>query len=207
MENVVVVGCGACSAQCGTGGTEGVKKIISNLERENINVLGSVVSAEPCDKREARKDLRLIRSALNNSDGVIVAACGSGGQTIAELTDKPTIITTDSVMISQTERIGVYHEKCRACGQCLLNETGGICPITQCQKSMLNGPCSGMVDGKCEVGDYANSCAWVDIYHVLEKRNQLEFFKKFRAPVNWGRTHDKLTLKTREEMKTYYDCE
>jgi len=75
-----------------------------------------------------------------------------------------------------------FYETCRACGDCLLHETGGICPITRCAKSLLNGPCGGQSKGKCEVGGGKNDCAWVLIYNRLKERNRLDLFTKFRPP-------------------------
>mgnify|MGYP000863712416 CR=1 FL=1 len=206
LRKVVVVGCGSCSAQCGTGGTEGVKKIVENLEKEKVQILGSIVIEEPCDGRLVKNELRQINEEVDQADGFIVASCGSGAQTIFETTEKPVIVTTDTVMISQTERIGLYHEKCKACGKCLLNETGGICPITACAKSLLNGPCGGVIDGQCEVGNYTHPCGWIAIYNRLKHLNRLDLFKKNRQPRDWSLESQNQTVNVQKEMKDSYVC-
>ena len=108
LKKIVVIGCGLCSAQAGTGGTEGVKKIVENLEKGNKEVLASIVIEEPCDKRAVMKDIRHIQEQVDQADGLIVAACGTGVQTVQEVTGKITITPTDTIMISQT-RSNVEH--------------------------------------------------------------------------------------------------
>jgi ferredoxin len=206
IKKAVVIGCGECAARCATGGTEGVSKLIDQLKRDNITVLSSIIIQEPCDIRITKQELKRIKNAIDAADGLIVATCGSGAQTIGEITDKPIIITTDTIMMAQTERIGVYHEKCRACGYCWLNETGGICPITACAKSLLNGPCGGVKDGKCEVGNYSFPCAWIQIYEKLKTQDKLELFKKYRAPCKWSQINNRREIDIRQEMKEEYGC-
>ncbi len=208
LQKVIVVSCGSCSAQCGTGGTEGLKKIVSALEIDNIQVIASIVIREPCDLRLVKHDFRYIKKETEETDGYIVASCGMGAQSVSEFTEKPVIITTDTIMMSQTERIGIYHERCRACGECHLNETGGICPITTCAKGLLQGPCGGVINGKCEVGGYTNPCGWIAIYNRLKKLGRLDLFLKVREPRDWSLVSGRDTVNTQKEMKTYYtQCE
>ena len=95
-------------------------------------------------------------------------------------------IGTNTEFMGMTERIGRFYMRCRGCGDCLLNETGGICPITTCAKSLMNGPCGGMVKGKCEVGNYEKDCGWVLIYERLKQIGRLDLFSKLRDPVDWS---------------------
>jgi ferredoxin len=206
LHKVVVVSCGSCSAQCKTGGTEGLEKIVASLTAEGISIVDSIIIEEPCDLRSVKHDLRLLGEAVQKTDGFIVASCGLGAQTIAEVTKKPTIITTNTIMMSQTERIGIYHEKCKACGQCVLNETAGICPISACAKSLLNGPCGGSIDGMCEVGNYTRPCAWVEIYQRLKQFEKLNLFSIVRPPRDWHLATQKETVNVQQEMKSYYAC-
>ena len=90
-----------------------------------------------------------------------------------DLSEKICIPGLNTKFIGATERIGRFYEKCRACGDCKLFETGGICSITRCPKGLLNGPCGGHMDGKCEV-DRDNDCAWILIYKRLLKLGQLD---------------------------------
>jgi hypothetical protein len=110
--------------------------------------------------------------------------CGVGVQVIADYTNKVTLPALDTMFIGMTERIGRYFERCNACQDCILDETGGVCPITRCPKALLNGPCGGQVEGKCEVGDYKRDCAWILIWKTLKEQDRIEEFTKFRPPRN-----------------------
>jgi hypothetical protein len=106
-------------------------------------------------------------------------ACGAGVQFVAEiLEDKPIIPAVNTRFIGVTADEGLWLEKCRACGNCLLADYGDICPMTMCAKSLVNGPCGGYKDGKCETSKERN-CAWVMIYERLSKQGQLD---KMRQP-------------------------
>ena len=79
----------------------------------------------------------------------------------------------------------VDEEKCLGCGECVLSEFGGVCPVTRCAKHMLNGPCSGSREDRCEVSP-THPCAWQLIYQRLKGINELDRLKKVRAPKNWS---------------------
>ena len=184
-----IVGCGTCSTSCQTGGEEQVAQMAEKL---GDKVTGTAMVEEPCDRRIARKDLRAHKEALSEADAVLVMSCGVGVQTIGEFTGKIVLPASETLFIGETERIGKFYDRCKACGECILDETGGVCPITRCAKGLLNGPCGGQVEGKCEVGDYQFDCAWVLIYNKLEEQGRLELFSKFRPP----RDHSKKVLTT-----------
>lgn len=187
-EKIFVVGCGECATSCQTGGEEQVEEIVSKLKDK---VIGSAMVEEPCDMRLARRDLKQSRDVIKNADAIMVLSCGAGVQTIAEHTNKTVLPALETVFIGSTERIGKFYDMCSACGECILDETGGICPITRCPKSLLNGPCGGQVEGKCEVGDYKNDCAWILIYDSLKEKDMLDLYTIFRPP----RDHSRKALK------------
>ncbi len=189
MKKVVVLGCGQCAAKAGTGGTKGVETIVEQLEKNNYTILASIVLEEPCDRRIVKKDTRPIRDAIKESDGVLVLSCGVGAQNVAETLNKPVIITTNTEFTAKTYRLGQFYDYCQGCGNCILNETGGICPYTRCAKKMLNGPCGGQIDGKCEVGNYTMDCAWILIYERLKELGRLDLFTKVRSPRDWQETY------------------
>lgn len=118
-------------------------------------------------------------------DAILSLACGVGVQTVAEIYDIPVYPAQNTLFMGS--KIGdEFIEKCAACGDCLLGYTGGLCPIANCAKSLVNGPCGGPIDGKCEVGEYKNQCAWIEIYKRLNSRpGGLELFMKFRTPVDY----------------------
>jgi len=186
-SEVFIVGCGTCSTSCQTGGE---KEVAEMAEKLGEKVVGTTVVEEPCDIRVCRRDLKAHREALKRADAVLVLSCGSGVQTVAEFTGKIVLPGLDTCFIGETERLGRFYDRCRACGDCILDETGGICPITRCPKSLLNGPCGGQVEGKCEVGDYKDDCAWVLIWKKLKEQDRLDLFTRFRPP----RDHSKKVL-------------
>lgn len=155
-------------------------------------ITGSIILDEPCDIRLDNKELPGA-DGLADADAVLVMSCGVGMQTVYETLIKATekgklarlprvYISNDTQFIGQTERIGVFHEMCRGCGDCMLNETGGICPVVRCGKSLMNGPCGGMIKGKCEVKDYTLDCGWAQLYERLRLIQKLERYVDVNEP-------------------------
>ncbi len=191
VKKIGLVSCGSCAAMCQTGGTEGAKEMAEKLEKEGFEVIVTIVPEEVCDNRLMMKDFRQIDEDLKNIDAILTLSCGLGVASIVKALERkypliPVFIGTNTEFMGMTERIGRFYMHCRGCGDCLLNETGGICPITTCAKSLMNGPCGGMVNGKCEVGNYEKDCGWVLIYNRLKALGRLDLFSKLRDPVNWS---------------------
>lgn len=167
---VFLVGCAACATKCQTGDEEAVKRLSAELEKAGKKVTGYAVLDTPCDIRIAKRDLAKSPQAAE-ADALVMLACGAGVQAAEKAIEKPLIPGLNPVFIGTVERIGVYNEYCSVCGECILDRTAGICPVTRCSKGLINGPCGGMVDGKCEV-DQERDCAWVLIYNKLKKQNR-----------------------------------
>ena len=181
-KKVFIMGCGTCAKLSQTGGEEQVKEMAQLLSDKEI--VGTVVIETPCDKRILKRDLRAVSASLNAADTVLVLSCGVGVQTLVELTGKIAIPGLNTKFIGMTEHIGAFYQRCLACGDCILDETGGICPISRCPKGLLNGPCAGHMDEKCEV-DREKDCAWVLIYKRMKDMGQLDKFRAFRKPRNF----------------------
>ena len=118
-------------------------------------------------------------------------------QTIAGISKLPVYPANDTLFIGEIERIGQYSEACRACGQCELGWTAGICHITRCAKSLLNGPCGGSKDGKCEV-DSENDCAWILIYNRLKELDQLDNLTEVKEAKDYSKDANPRKLITRK---------
>ena len=116
-------------------------------------------------------------------------ACGLGIQSVKEnmRSEKPIHVGCDTLFMGAIDSTGVFLEKCSACGDCVIELTGLICPITRCPKSLLNGPCGGQDKGKCEV-DKDRDCAWILIYNELKKQNRLDLLKEIRPPKDHSKT-------------------
>jgi hypothetical protein len=183
-NNVLVVGCGTCATQVQTGGEKEVKEMAEKLQGKWFTE--TMMIEAPCDERIARKDWRKIRKKAEDLDAILVMACGAGVQTLSDISHLPCFPGLDTHFLGKVERIGLYYERCRACGSCVLGETAGICPVTRCAKQLMNGPCGGMYDGKCEVKGYVRDCAWYLIWKRLKDQGRLEFFRKVREPREFG---------------------
>ena len=94
--------------------------------------------------------------------------CGAGCQSVREATEKTVEPACNSMFLGNIQRLGNFNEKCSLCGECVLDDFGAICPVTRCAKGILNGPCGGTDNGKCET-DQDKDCAWTLIYQQLEK--------------------------------------
>jgi len=185
-KRLFLIGCGACATACKSGGEEEVFQLqewLVSIERE---VTGSVVIDEACHIMRAARDLRHHRDAVAEADALVVLACGAGVQSISSNTDKRVIAGLDSLFLGNIRRLGQYEEKCSLCGECILNETAGICPVTTCAKGLLNGPCGGMEEGRCEA-DREVDCAWHSIYERLKKQGRQGVFARPVPPKNWGK--------------------
>ncbi len=191
LKKIALVSCGTCAALCQTGGTEGAKEWEQKLKEKGYEITAVIVSEDVCDNRVMKKDLRKIDDELKESDGILTLSCGLGVQSIIEVLrnkypEKPVLISNNTKFIGMTERIGRFYKRCQACGDCLLNYTGGICPVATCAKGLMNGPCGGMVKGKCEVGNYERDCGWILIFNRLKAIGRLDLFAQLRDARDWS---------------------
>ena len=147
---------------------------LSELAREmGKTVTGSARVDFLCNKVQTEKKLQDM--IPEGTEHILVASCGLGIQTVADLTGKKVYAASNSLNYRGYHGMALTERKCDACAQCYLNLTGGICPIVDCSKSLVNGQCGGAKDGKCEV-DSSKDCAWEKIYRRLEKQGRLEEF-------------------------------
>lgn len=184
-QNILIVGCSVCATLVQTGGEKEAAEMAEKLQGKWF--VDTEIFETACDERISRKDWRKIKRKLGDSiDAVLCLTCGAGVQTLTELIDKPCFPGLNTHFLGKVERIGLYYERCRACGECQLGETMGICPVTRCAKGLMNGPCGGVIDGKCEVGNYVRDCAWFLIWEKLRKFGRMELFRKIRGPQQFG---------------------
>lgn len=185
-QKILVLGCGTCVAVCMAGGEKEVQILASELriafkkEGEDVQVDEETILRQ-CD----REYFDALKDRVDRYDVVISMACGAGVQLAAELFPQRVVVPAlNTTFIGVAEREGVWSEKCRACSNCLLAETGGICPITICPKGLVNGPCGGTNHGKCEV-DKNKDCAWTLIYRRLEGQGRLDKIREIHPPKNY----------------------
>ena len=186
-KKLLVLGCGTCVTVCLAGGQREVSIIASAL-RMSAKLKGLPLEVEELtiERQCDNVFLEQAADAIKRNDAVLSLGCGAGVQAIAErYTDKPVYAGLDTAFIGILEERGVWTEKCAACGACVLHEYGGICPVTRCAKHMLNGPCSGSREDRCEVNP-ERQCAWQLIYKRLKDIGQLDRLKKIKSPKNWN---------------------
>ncbi len=124
------------------------------------------------------------KGAIQNADCILVMSCALGVHKVSLYIDKPVIPALDTLFIGLEDIPGCFHEVCAQCGQCVLGEMADICPITACHKGLLNGPCGGTNNGKCEV-DKDKDCAWTLIYERLKEQGTPDLMRKYQPPKNY----------------------
>lgn len=183
LDRVYIIGCGTCATMTRTGGIEEVAAMKEQLEELGKLVTGTIVIPTACDEmtEAAVKDNE---EAVQQADCILVMACALGVHRASLYLDQPVIPALDTLFIGVEDSPGSFQEVCAQCGQCILGETAAICPVTRCHKGLLNGPCGGTNDGKCEV-DKEKDCAWTLIYRRLEEQGRLDLMRKCQPPKNY----------------------
>ncbi|MCD6460123.1 methylenetetrahydrofolate reductase C-terminal domain-containing protein [bacterium] len=183
---VFLIGCGSCAAACHTGGEEDIIEIKKVLEEHNKTITGYCIPKETCHHLLTRKELIAHKQDIDKSGCIMVFSCGAGVQAVVSFyEDKEVYSALDTLFLGNVHRFGKFSETCSMCGQCVLNKTGGICPVTRCAKGLLNGPCGGAKNGKCEVNP-ENECVWVSIYERLKKLGRLDKLVQFKEPKDYS---------------------
>jgi len=183
FDRVFIVGCGTCATMTKTGGKEEVLEMKGRLEELGKLMTGWVVIPTACDEM-TEVAIKENTKAINDANCILVMSCALGVHKLGLYIGIPVIPALDTLFIGIEDSPGDFHEVCAQCGQCVMGETAGICPITACHKGLLNGPCGGTNDGKCEV-DSEKDCAWMLIYNRLKEQGRLDLMRKHHAPKNY----------------------
>lgn len=200
LDKVLLVGCNTCVAVCMAGGEKEVAILASALRiaqrrrGKPIEIREKVVERQ-CDF----EFLQDVAADVEGVQAVISMACGAGVQTVAQA--YPDSFVTPAVntkFLGITEQQGQWSERCGACGQCILDRTGAVCPITRCSKSLLNGPCGGSQNGKCEISKDVD-CGWQLIHDRLQRLGRLELLDTISQPKDWSNNRDGGPRRVRRE--------
>jgi len=186
-NRILLSGCGACVAVCHAGGEKEVGLLASSLRmaRQKIGKRIEVLEATPARQCEPEFASEFAET-IEKVEAVLSIACGVGVQTIARsFPNTPVFPGVNTTFMGETMMHGVWEERCQACGNCILEKTGGVCPIARCAKQLFNGPCGGSSKGKCEIKREAD-CAWQLIYDRLKNLNQLYKLEEVILPKRWG---------------------
>jgi ferredoxin len=188
---VLIVGCGTCVTVCFAGG-EKEAGILGSLLRMSTKMEGHAKDVgEVTVQRQCEWEyLDAIRDRIAEADVVLSLGCGVGVQALAERYPNAVVVPgLNTKFMGLPLEQGVWVERCAACGQCLLGLTGGICPIARCSKQLLNGPCGGSSQGKCEVNPDIE-CAWQLIYDKLKAQGRLHLLMEITPPKDWRTSRD-----------------
>jgi len=188
---VLIVGCGTCVTVCFAGG-EKEAGILGSLLRMSTKMEGHAKDVgEVTVQRQCEWEyLDAIQDRVAEADVVLSLGCGVGVQALAERYPNAVVVPgLNTKFMGLPLEQGVWVERCAACGQCLLGLTGGICPIARCSKQLLNGPCGGSSQGKCEVNPDIE-CAWQLIYDKLKAQGRLHLLMEITPPKDWRTSRD-----------------
>jgi len=190
-KKLLILGCGTCVTVCMAGGEKEVGVLASTIRLANqkngvdMEILEDTIERQ-CDK-EFFDD---VKDKIQEADAVLSTACGVGVQYCSELFQGKRVIPALNTKFYGTNLdVGVWSERCAGCGDCVLEKFGGICPIARCSKSLLNGPCGGSQDGKCEV-DPEIDCAWQLIFDRMKELNMLDRLEENEPIKDWSTGRD-----------------
>jgi ferredoxin len=194
-RRVLIVGCRGCVTVCSTGGEKEVAVLASQLRiaaqaRGEEREIGEATVERQCDFEYVEPLLPRIEEV----DVVLSLACGAGAQHVAEAAaglKRPVQVVPgiNTTFLGAALEQGVWAERCQGCGDCVLEITGGICPIARCSKSLLNGPCGGSSGGKCEINPEVD-CGWQLIYDRLSALGKLENLSRVLPARDWSASRD-----------------
>lgn len=201
-KKILVLGCRGCVTVCSTGGEREVE-ILSSLLRLGFRKQGK--EAEVIEGSLVRQCDREFIESLDEWKGkydvILSMACGVGVNFIANLRPgTPVYPAINTTFYGGSPEQGVWTEQCAGCGNCVLHVTGGLCPVARCAKSLMNGPCGGSVDGRCEIHPDVE-CIWQLIYERMGRIGQQEEMKNIAPIRDWSSSgHGGPRKRVREDL-------
>ncbi|MDM7202625.1 MAG: methylenetetrahydrofolate reductase C-terminal domain-containing protein [Thermodesulfobacteriaceae bacterium] len=202
-NKILVLGCRGCVAICSTGGDREVAILAEALrlarERKGrpLEVLEETFIRQ-CDPEY----LEPLKELSNTVEAIVSLACGVGVNLIADLYPQLRVYPgVDTSFYGANVALGEWVEKCRGCGDCIIDKTAGLCPIARCAKNLLNGPCGGSQGGRCEVREDM-PCIWHEIVERLKARGEMEKLLELWLPKDWRQAGGAgLRVRTRVDLK------
>jgi ferredoxin len=200
FKKVLFAGCRGCVTVCLTGGEKEVGILASQVRMARGKDGNPLEILEQTEERQCDAEYNArFQENVEKVDAIVSFACGIGIQYLGEkFPNTPIFPGVNTLMLGANIDVGKWEERCFACGDCVLDKTGGICPIARCSKSLLNGPCGGSQDGKCEVSKDV-PCGWALIYDRLSAIGQLDKMRQIIPAKNWLRAKGPRTY-VREDL-------
>ena len=208
-KKILIAGCDGC---CQPPRSIEEAKVLGQLlelkaKTEGRNLIWKAITVlRQCDDRIAATT---VRPFIEEYDAIVSLACGLGVVMMNKVFQDILTFPGQNSHYggAQNNAENNFIEYCETCGDCIIGETGGVCPRAGCAKHLSNGPCGGMVDGMCEVGGYTIPCAWVDMWKRLKKFDRLDLFKKYRHPRDYRTSTSPGYLKIYKEYTNEEDEE
>lgn len=184
---IVLFGDSGCAQLCDVGGILQLEDMEDFLIKHGKEVLGYLfIEGGMCDEESLKREIGKKKTIIEKADAFLVQACGVATQNLTELLpEKEAFPATDSKFLGTMPERFHHEERCVMCGECILHLTAGICPIARCSKGILNGPCGGSMDGKCE-RDANTDCVWQLIYDRLTKLDKLDNIRRIWEIRDWS---------------------
>lgn len=201
-KNIFLLGCNGCAEVCDTGGETALLAMKKELKKAGKTIVGQVLIDFLCNKVLVNMRLSRYANELKEMDSLLVLTCGIGVQAVSTVVEKVIHPALNTISLGGFQGLWPSEERCDQCGDCVLDLTGGICPVTTCAKGLLNGSCGGTSEGKCEV-DPEKDCGWDRIYKRLDKIGRIENLKIFRKPRDFNKMIPSSDLK----KTSFYDLE
>ena len=202
-SKILLLGCNECVTVCATGGSREVAVLASEIrlyrQKEGKSVeIREVTLERNCDPEYVES----LKPFIHDYEVVMSMACGCGIQFVGEhYRDRLVLPAINTTFEGVTEEHGLWTERCQGCGNCVLDRTLGICPVTRCAKSIFNGPCGGSQGGKCEV-DKDLPCAWQLIVDRHKEMNMMDKYLEIQPMKDWSTSRDGGPRKrVREDLK------
>jgi ferredoxin len=185
-QRILIAGCNECVTVCAAGGRKEVGILSSALQMHFMKEGKPVEIKEITLERQCDPEyVEELVPHIDQVDAVLSMACGCGVQEVARrFREKPILPAVNTKFMGASERQGVWAERCQGCGECVLGLTGGVCPIARCSKQLLNGPCGGSTNGKCEVSPDID-CAWQLIWDRLKALDMLDRYEENLPAKDW----------------------
>ncbi len=190
-ERVLVAGCGTCVTVCMAGGEKEVG-ILASMLRMRAKMDGSALEVrEATVQRQCdREYVEELAGLADDCDAILSMGCGVGVNYATEVLRSTRVLPAlNTRFYGANIDEGVWSERCGGCGECIVASTEGICPIARCSKSILNGPCGGSQEGKCEV-DAEIDCVWQLIYDRMDGLGRLDRLEEILEPKDWSKGRD-----------------
>lgn len=189
-QTIVLAGCKGCVTACRAGGEEEVREMAARLREAGEQAGRELTLREfTCERQCEPELLEPLDDLVVEADALVSLACSVGPQLLAaRYPYLPVYPGVNTLFIGGAVAPQSWQEFCVACGDCIIQEFGGLCPLARCAKQMLNGPCGGASDGLCEVGGGNLACVWHLIFERLKNLRQLRRVEVFQPPKDWSRS-------------------